>query len=281
MRWNWRLGRVTVLSVVTATLVGNAGAATPSGSPRKATGEKYSTSPFDTQRDTLSAVDLNGHDAAAIFAALRRAPVKGEYETTAAFEDRLAAWKAKPLSGQVTAESTVTVSTLWMPYFSKLYDADNAQMTFLFDSDYDDADGYPFLPFRVERKKLSPGRGQTAMGVKFSWSREYELAVGTRLGGLSGKSMTFSIQPEEARKVVPVLLFIGKIDPIGTYEAKTNHEPTLSERWESAYWTAGWVLDVEQVWVIDGARRAILARLCRTPHRFETCPVTSSESRDQ
>lgn len=269
-----------VVGLASATLSAPAYAAKPVVG-KKTEVTRYSTEPFDTRVDTLSATDLNGHNPVAIYAALRRPPLKDQYETTAAFEERLAAWKARPITGNVTANSKVVISTLWTPYFSKLYDADNAQMTFLFDSDYNDADGYPFLPFRLERKKLSPGRGQTAMGVKFSWTREYELAVGTRLGGLSGKSMTLSIAPEDARKVVPVLLFIGQMDPVSTYEAERNHEPTLSERWESAYWTAGWTLDVEQVWVIDGARRAILAKLCKTPHRFETCAVTSSERQDQ
>ena len=258
------------LTLATAIFSPYAKAANPAANST-AQATKYSTQPFDLQGDVLSGGAENGHNAAAIFAALRKAPIKDQYETSVAFEERFAAWKAKPLVGNVTAESTVAVSTLWTPYFSKLYDADSAEMTFLFDSDYDDADGYPFVPFRTERKKLSPGHGQTAMGVKFSWTREYELSMGTRLGGLSGKSMTFSIQPEEARTVVPVLLFVGKIDPITTYEAKAHHAPTLSERWENAYWTAGWTLDVDQVWVIDGVRRSVLAKLCKGPHRFERC----------
>lgn len=264
------VGVMLALTLATAIFSPYAMAAKPAASS-KAQRTKYSTQPFDLQGDALSGGAENGHNAAAIFAALRKAPIKDQYETSVAFEERFAAWKAKPLVGNVTAESTVAVSTLWTPYFSKLYDADSAEMTFLFDSDYDDADGYPFVPFRTERKKLSPGHGQTAMGVKFSWTREYELSMGTRLGGLSGKSMTFSIQPEEARTVVPVLLFVGKIDPITTYEAKAHHAPTLSERWENAYWTAGWTLDVDQVWVIDGVRRSVLAKLCKGPHRFERC----------
>ena len=280
MRSNWRFGGVLVLSLIIGTLFQNADAAKPAARG-KTEATRYRSEPFDTTLETLSAVDMNGHNAAMVFAALRRVPVKDQYETTAAYEERLAAWKARPLFGNITVDSTLAVSTLWIPYFSKFYDADSAQMNFLFDSNYDDADGYPFLPFRTERKKLSAGHGQTGMGIKFSWTREYELALGTRLGGVSGKSMTLDIQPDEARRVVPVLLFIGTIDPLSTYEAKTNHEPTLSERWESAYWTAGWTLDVEQGWVDDGSRRTILGKLCKGPHRFEKCPVSSNSSLDQ
>lgn len=276
MQISWHLVRLVAVCVTITTLTQQAEAAKPAVNG-KVDVTKYSTEPFDTQRNTLSAIDLNGHNAAAVMAALRRAPVKDQYETSAAFEERLAVWKTKPLYGNVTADSTITISTLWTPYFSKFYDADSAQMNFLFDSDYDDADGYPFIPFKSIHKKMTPGHGQTGMGVKFSWTREYQLALGTRLGGASGKSMALTIQPDEARKVVPVLLFVGKIDSFDTFEAKTNHEPTLSERWESAYWTAGWTLGVEQVWVVDGVRRTILAKLCKGPHRFEKCAVTQQE----
>lgn len=240
---------------------------------------KYSTEPFDTELQTLSEVHWNHHDPALIYAALRQAPVKDQYETTEAFEKRLASWKSKPIVGSLTPNSMIALSSVWMPDKAKTYNADTEQMSFPFPYGHDlrDARGYPFLPFKSEEKHLPPGRGQTAMGIKFTWTRDYTLAVGTRLNGLNNATIQFSIPPQEARTLVPVLLFIGKIDPIRIDEERNTHEPTLSEPWETLHWTMGWTLDVKQVWVV-GRGRAILAKLCRSRLGFEPCPQPKEQS---
>lgn len=233
----------------------------------------FSEEPFDLSAEQLPVAQARGHNAQAIYFAIKRAPRKGEYETSTEFEERLAAWKGKAIYGTVRPDSLIALKAFASPLYSKSYDADSGTMTFALNSAETDADGYPFLPFASESKKLPPGRGKTAMGVPVRWTNEFLVELGTRLGQLSGKVLTLQIAPDKARSLYPELLLIGRIDPISTFEARYNHEPTLTEPWAYTQLSSGWSLEVEQVWVLQAFTREVVGKLCYTPHRFEKCKV--------
>lgn len=236
----------------------------------------FSEEPFDLSAEQLSAAQARGHNAQAIYFAIKRAPRKGEYETSAEFEERLAAWKGKAIYGAVRPDSLIALKAFASPLYSKSYDADSGTMTFALNSAETDADGYPFLPFASESKKLPPGRGKTAMGVSVRWTNEFLVELGTRFGQLSGKVLTLQIAPDKARNLYPELLLIGRIDPVSTFKARYNHEPTLTEPWAYTQISSGWLLEVEQVWVLQAFTREVVGKLCYTPHRFEKCNVDAT-----
>lgn len=269
-----RVMRQVVLCLVTLVAAGGVHAGKPAKSTKSLA--SFSEEPFDLSAEQLSATQVRGHNARMIYFAIKQAPSKDEYETSAQFEARLAAWEAKAIYGTVRPDSLIALKAFASPFYSKSYDADSGTMTLALNSAETDADGYPFLPFASESKKLPPGRGKTAMGVSVRWTSEFLVELGTRLGQLSGKVLTLQIAPDKARNLYPELLLIGRIDPVSTFEARYNHEPTLTEPWAYTQLSSGWSLEVEQVWVLQAFTREVVGKLCYGPHRFEKCKAAEA-----
>src|ERR1039458_9061509 len=85
--------------------------------PVQPSSNRYEQLPFDATREQLPP-HFEGHDVQALYGALHTPP-KGEYETSAAYNERLEAVRTKRLYGSVMTGSAIAVIMPTMDLFKE------------------------------------------------------------------------------------------------------------------------------------------------------------------
>jgi hypothetical protein len=205
--------------------------------------------PFDPSLASLP-TGFAGHDVQALCVALQQGtPVKGEFETTAAFDARVQAARANPLIGTVTSES---ILAFVIPRLTSLYDADSGVL-FVKVPLEDPEEATPRSPtrralFLTETKTSSTYVGTNAFGVASEVTRirgnlfgltfdnmdAFTLPLralnlpwpGLGIGAILGAQMP--LDPQTAMNLKPnlALLAVGKLTSRTAFEGRFTHEPT-------------------------------------------------------
>ena len=214
----------------------------------------YDSKPFDLSVEKLNS-SYQGHDLYAVAIALTKAPIKGEFETTAEYESRLNVWNDKPIVGSVKPSENIAIRDNFFN-LEKKYDADSGVMSFYFDSAQHSAEDIstPYITTDSRRKTLPPVVGETAMGIKFKYERKSFIEFGAKLTNLalSSKMYELKVPPEVAKdNILWFVIYVG--NPVSPYLFSVDdyHTPSLSERYEQYIKSRGVLLNVKEIWVCD------------------------------
>ncbi len=233
--------------------------------PKSSKATVHDTKPFDTNLSDLP-VNYRGNDFVALHQALLRRPIKETYETTADFESRKATWRGKPLVGSFSLENSFAAS-IPIGMFERKYDADAELFTIHLkpDSDIDAGDSNnPFVSLSRSVKNFSAMSGQTAMGVKFSYSRSSFEDFGLKFynSNVNSHEWKFPVAREIAKSsdLWSVLFVCNLVEP-WTFSVGSHHAPRLDARYEILGISNGVAVRVQQVWLFQPTTGKVYGKL--------------------
>lgn len=257
------------LPILAAALVATAAAgapakpkAKPAGSAADGSERVYAAVPLDPSVDALPK-GYAGHDCRTMSRALKALnPAKDEYETTAAYAERVAAFGAKPIAGSVTVADYVAFVPDY-PLITTSYDADVGQ--FRISGSMGAIDGLVgsslVLSVVTDSKVLTRSTyiAANAYGRKVEVRKTQLYACAVALPQLrqSYRSAAFdaivSLSPDEAKvaKENVAILYVGKLaEP---YWAKFffNIEPKIDSPTETTWTGDALVIRDAEVWLFD------------------------------
>lgn len=220
---------------------------------------------FDLEQASVPRA-YRGHDATAIAAALAKRPKKGEYETTTEHEAKVAKWEESPLYAKVKPRDQLAFRTPFIT-FERTYDADTETFKLSFDRrQHSSAEDYsrPMISLRYLSKDLPPASGQTAMGIRFQYTRRVATDFGVKLNNieLGAASFEFKVPRDVARSSAQwAILVIGELSDPYEFAEERYHNPSLTERYETMLGSRGLVIEAKHLWVFNPIDGAVLAKL--------------------
>jgi hypothetical protein len=179
--------------------------------------------------------------------------MKGEFETTAEFEERQDKWMARPILGAVKPQSRIalSLSTQTAPNQMKAaYDADGGLMTVEVSRSYcGDAVGVEIFS---NLKDQGSYIGSNAFGVK----KVIKRTSITRycLDGVPLDPMQFAISRDKAsqEKARLKVLVVGRLREPYVKVVENYSSPTITSPYEVHSTSYVLILDVDEVWVFNG-----------------------------
>jgi hypothetical protein len=228
--------------------------------------------PYSDTEISLKAESLppryRGNDLPGLFHAiesLERGDVKGEFETTAQFEERTKRDLSRPLLGDLSLNSLFAFQ--WDPS-DVHYDADAQELTatlHLEPMPHNATVGV--VRYRLESGVVTSYEATNAYGVTAEVKRsnftEYEIMFATPTGFPPEVVASIGLTPEQAKKQEAALtaLLVCRLIPPFLGSATEYHEPTLQEPIESTFETHYLRVKILQVWFYNLEKGSILAQL--------------------
>jgi len=242
----------------------------------------YSDVPFDLKMAAVP-VDFKGHDFQAIHKALSSTLVKGEFETTAAFKERVALAEKNPLYGKIYASSVVAyVDELKQEgtFSPWSYDADN--QTLKIEEPLNDAPyNFPVsaAKFRIKDDTQVTGSytAQNAIGTKVDVT-QYEVDAWDLIlldldkfpftktpAGRINFEFSIKMEASVAQRIEKNqnldILIIGRLDKPYVNESFDMVEPTLDRPSSSNVKEHGIIMQTEEIWLYDSTTGEIFNKL--------------------
>ena len=249
----------------------------------------YERTPFDVNSERLPP-NFQGHDVEALYAALQKIRPKGEYETSAAYKERLEAVRSTSLYGSVLGSSAIAVI---MPKtdilvgdeegFSWTYDADKAVLrlrvknferggaftssgTGFSDRSLNWCDDCPPV-LTVSSHVVDSGyyEGQTALGVWSGIRKHYVVGYGLTIDPWDvNTDYDLPLPVSEAKLIRPNLrlVVVGHLEPPWTSPTQEVwHEPTLDDPVNKDVKVHVIMFQPEQLWIVDIKSGEILMKI--------------------
>lgn len=214
---------------------------------------QFSTDRFDLAATSLPRMFMGNSPSNLHQALLRGKPSeKGEFETTAQFEARQAAFSERPLLERLTSQDPIAISISPPPRqfdISLKYDADAARMMLQLSKAY-----FPrecSLPLQSNSRKTGSYIGANAFGAKIKVTKhEVDYLC---LTGADDTKVDFPLARDKDERVKATLrvLLVGQLVPPYASQAENYSSATISSPEEVMYRTYVLHMNVEQVWVYD------------------------------
>jgi hypothetical protein len=245
---------------------------------------QYLKSPLDLTANNVGA-NFFGHDIAAIFQAVKSSPSlqeKSEFESTAVFQARRAAFVSQPLFASLlpTAHLAFIVAegSTFAPRFR--YDADSQTLSLLLTATSEqfilDKHRPTLDTILVQRVVRDSGTyvGTNAFGAKVevrkTFAEEYGIAfeqhswIFPRSGGYERAfSYVMAMEPDQARtlKVDAGLLLICRLEEPWIRSTAHGHEATISEPYETLVGDNYLQVIPEEIWIFNKKTGDVIAKL--------------------
>lgn len=286
----------TIFAIAT-TLIASLAFAAPAKSG-KAPKPHYDNQPFDIQSGTIDA-NYMGHDFFGLMQALRKEPVKDEYETTQSFQDRYLAWASSPLIGKAFVSSTFAIK-LFSPDVETSYNADKNSMEIKISGCSAErcADGvYAFV--HIDATTGPARKTVTRMGVPFTYTTKIIKDAGVKItcSLCVGESVSqfFDVGASEARTHAWDYYLIGKVVYPYVSMEKDTHEPRLDEPYYTNRTSLMLHMEGYQIWVYSRTKKQVIAKLDigtpydaaspapdqSTPTKTPSEPISASQDQTQ
>jgi hypothetical protein len=240
----------------------------------------YDHAPFDENIVVLSK-DYRGHDIKSLVLAVKKSDAldpKSEFESTAAYQNRLAGFHRTVLDGRITPESIFAFvlgdeDVRILPSLSSQYDADSQILKVSFKARVKDfllADDRPKLStidFKNELLERTKYIASNAFGAKAevtnTYSESYGIAFNTDNWLFGNSSSTFEqsatfnilLSPDRARLLKPNLraLFICKLREPWFRHTVSGTDPTIDRPYETLEGMNYLQVLLNEVWLFDSA----------------------------
>jgi len=204
--------------------------------------------PLDISRTSLPPL-YTGHNIVELANALEHSPYlkdKSEFETTAAYDTRVAQFPSHPIMGKLTANSHFAF-VMSGKTISATYDADRGVMTFR----VVELAGTSSIKAASTSHPLGSYVASNAFGAKAVIARsvDHDYYLKMTSGYLSMVSV--QLPPAEARalKADGRVLLVCHLAPPYINVSTDYHEGTMTERWESKDYTHEVSIVIDEVWL--------------------------------
>lgn len=212
-------------------------------------------------------IGFRGVDYLGLITSFKRPPVKGEYESSAAYAEKIAAWADKAQIGEVLISAPIAVELPQLPggSITSKYDADENKLTYRIDTHdvWGDGSVVRRINYFVNAKNLGKRKAVTRMGVPFMVSGFDVSTVGVFLNKKIGDfSLEVDAKPEEAKRLRKdgVMFVIGRVVAPYIYSYKSNNTASLDSPVETREHEFGLVFEASEIVFVDGASGKVVVR---------------------
>lgn len=235
-------------------------------------------SPFDESIQQLPP-RFSGHDVLGIHKKLQP-PRKGEFEKTADFEARYAAWSERAFMGSLRPSSVlaIEVSQVLAPgTISVDYSADSEELNIKLSFERHNVSDQKarWLETFYTSKNLGPRLATTRMGVKFRVTSHLGSSVGIAMREqLQNVAVSIKSPPEQARLLKTKLTsfaIVSLVEPFSVYEEEAS-TASLDKPEEWLTRRFGVWATLKSVWIVNRETGEVLQKIDSFPRcKYDTC----------
>jgi hypothetical protein len=267
-----------VAGICALTLAGHTQAHPSTASPQTS----YLTAPFDPTVSHLSA-HFKGHDITALLRVIEYAPSlkdKSEFETTAAYDARIASFSNHPLYGALRATSLIAL-VVPANRASFTYEADTQRLATSFDPGTESDTNYPSVALRHSTRVSGSYEASNAFNAHTRVTKYHDEDFGIAFPEQGSVDITapITLSADAARRHKPglrLLLIVKPIVPWSNYD-KTFHGATMTEPEDTTTETHNLYSELKGIWLFDENTGEVLQKFDPGPEECQGANKASDE----